>query len=83
MVELVAGAVDVKQHATKLYDIGRLVIYVLEWSEIIPFKYIFRPRRNLAASFRSTFGYKLAECLFVKSIHLREYCDNRDLDKSQ
>ena len=42
MVELVAGAVDVKQHTTKLYDIGRLILYVLEWSEIAPVKFIVR-----------------------------------------
>jgi len=56
MVELFAGAVDVKKHTTKLYNIGRLVLYVLDWSEISPFEYIFRQRRSLGVSFleRST-----------------------------
>ena len=42
MVELVVGAVDVKQGTTEFYDIGRLILYVLEWSEIAPVKFIFR-----------------------------------------
>jgi hypothetical protein len=50
MVEL-AGAVDMKRHTTKPYDISGLVLYVLEWSEIFPFKIIFRQRRSLAVSF--------------------------------
>ena len=81
MVELVAGAVDVKQHTTKLYDIGRLILYDLEWSEIAPFKVIFRSRRGLAASYldRQTFIIKLVECPTIKSIHFREYRDNWDL----
>ena len=87
MVELVVGAVDVKQHTTKFYDTGRLILYVLEWSEIALFKYISCQRRSLAASFhgRKFFvsAFKLIECASVKSIHFREYRDNRDLDKNQ
>ena len=42
MVELVAGAVDVKQHTTKFYYMSRLILYVLERSEIAPLKFILR-----------------------------------------